>query len=301
MSFSSETKAELCEQHLSRPCCALAEAYGVLLFCNVFTPDAVRITTQSDAFARRLPRLFRTAFGVRFDETEEQANGKKRTFRLNRPEQLRTVLDAFGYDARASVALHINYALLEKDCCKAAFLRGAFLAGGSVTDPAKRYHLELATGHLAVHRELQALTPELNLHPRTAVRKSSYLTYWKQSDAIAEVLTVLGAPVAGMQIINARLEKNLVNGVNRQSNCDLANVEKAVAAAQSQIAAIHRLEADGRLNALPEKLRETARLRVEHPELPLAELAGLCVPPVSKSCLNHRLRRLTELAEGGAL
>lgn len=301
MSFSSETKAELCQLHLNRPCCAAAEAYGVLLFCNVFTPDAVRITTQSDDFARRLPRLFRTAFGVRFDETEEQAGGKKHTFRMNDRAQIRRLLDTFGYDERASVALHINYALLEKDCCKAAFLRGAFLAGGSVTDPAKRYHLELATGHLAVHRELQALTPELNLHPRTAMRKASCLTYWKQSDAIAEALTVMGAPVAGMKVINARLEKNLVNGVNRQSNCDLANVEKAVAAAQSQIAAIRRLEADGRMNTLPEKLRETARLRVEHPELSLAELAGLCVPPVSKSCLNHRLRKLSELAEGGSV
>lgn len=296
MSFSSDAKAELCQVHLSRPCCALAEAYGVLLFCNVFTPSAVRITTQSAEFAQRLPRLFRNAFGVRFDETPDPAAGGKRTFRIGNRETIRVILEAFGYSAEAAVALHINYALLEKDCCKAAFLRGAFLAGGSVTDPAKRYHLELSTSHLAVHRELQALIPEVNLHPRVTTRKTNYLTYWKQSDAIAEFLTTIGAPVAGMNVINAKLEKHVLNGVNRQYNCDVANVEKAVAAAQNQIAAIRRLEASGALAALPQKLQETARLRTQYPELSLSELVQLCDPPVSKSCLNHRLRKLMELA-----
>lgn len=297
MSFSSETKAELCQIHFKKPCCALAEAYGVLLFCNVFTPAAIRITTQSPAFAQRLPRLFRIAFGVRFDETPEPSACGKLTFRMTTKESIRTILAAFGCDAQTAAVLHINYALLEQDCCKAAFLRGAFLAGGSVTDPSKRYHLELSTSHLAVHRELQSLTPELHLFPRVTTRKASYLTYWKQSDAIAEFLTVIGAPVAGMNIINAKLEKNLLNGVNRQYNCDVANVEKAVAAAQNQIAAIRRLEASGVLATLPPKLQETARLRVENPELSLSDLAALCAEPVSKSCLNHRLRKLTELAE----
>lgn len=297
MSFSSETKAELCQSHYKCHSCALAEAYGVLLFCNVFTPSAVRITTQSVEFAQRLPKLFRIAFGVQFDELPDGNAGGKLTFRITSRETIQTILDAFGYDTQAAVALHINYALLEKDCCKASFLRGAFFTGGSVTDPAKRYHLEIGTSHLAVHRELQALAPELNLSPRTTTRKTSYLTYWKQSDAIAEFLTIIGAPLAGMNVINARLEKNLLNGVNRQYNCDVANVEKAVAAAQNQIAAIRRLEESGVLATLPPKLQETARLRVDNPELSLSELAGLCAEPVSKSCLNHRLRKLMELAE----
>ncbi|MCC8100627.1 MAG: DNA-binding protein WhiA [Clostridiales bacterium] len=298
MSFSSDTKAELCREKLSRSCCAQAEAYGALLFCNAFTPQEIRITTQSADVAQRLPRLFRKAFGVKFDCLPEAiVAGHKMTFRMTEPAAIRTVLDAYGYSPETAVALHINYAALEKDCCKAAFFRGAFLVGGSVTDPAKRYHLELSTSHLAVHRELQALAPELNLSPRETRRKASYLTYFKQSDAIADFLTTIGAPVAAMEVMNAKLEKNLVNGVNRQYNCDVANVEKAVAAAQEQIAAIRRLEERGILPHLSDKLRETARLRVEHPELSLSELAALCVPPVSKSCLNHRLRKLTELAQ----
>ncbi len=297
MSFSSDTKGELCREKLSHSCCAQAEAYGVLLFCNAFTPREIRITTQSADVAQRLPRLFRKAFGVKFDvQPEALVAGHKMTFRMTDPSAIRTVLDAYGYSPETAVALHINYAALEKDCCKAAFFRGAFLVGGSVTDPAKRYHLELATSHFAVHRELQALAPELNLAPRETRRKASYLTYFKQSDAIADFLTTIGAPVAAMEVMNAKLEKNLVNGVNRQYNCDVANVEKAVAAAQEQIAAIRRLEERGELPHLSDKLRETARLRVEHPELSLSELAALCVPPVSKSCLNHRLRKLTELA-----
>lgn len=297
MSFSSDTKAELCRDRLSRLCCAQAEAYGVLLFCNIFTSSAIRITTQSDAFAQRLPKLFRRAFGVKFDVLPDPAAEGKLTFLITDKAAIRHILDTFGCSPDSAVALHINYPVLEKDCCKAAFFRGAFLAGGSVTDPAKRYHLELNTSHLAVHRELQALTPELNFSPRTTSRKTSYLTYFKQSDAIADFLTTIGAPVHAMQIINARLEKNLLNGVNRQYNCDVANVEKAVAAAQEQIAAINHLEGTGRLALLSDKLKETAQLRVDHPELSLSELAQLCSPPVSKSCLNHRLRKLMELAQ----
>jgi DNA-binding protein WhiA len=302
MSFSSDTKAELCHEHFSRCCCAQAEAYGVLLFCNQFTPRSIRITTQSDDFAQRLPKLFRKAFQVNFDEVPPAAlSTGKRTFRITNRDSIAKILDTYGYDQRTAIALHINYPVLEKDCCKAAFFRGAFLAGGSVTAPDKRYHLELSTTHLAVHRELQALTPELNLDPRFTTRKTSYLTYFKQSDAIADFLTIIGAPVAGMAVINAKLEKNLLNGVNRQYNCDVANVEKSVAAAQEQIAAIHRLEAQGDLVHLPDKLQETARLRVENPELSLNELAALCDPPVSKSCLNHRLRKLLSLGRPDTL
>jgi hypothetical protein len=177
-----------------------------------------------------------------------------------------------------------------------AFCRGAFLAGGSVTDPIKGYHLEITTSHMHVHKEIQALMPELSLFPRETTRKSNYITYFKQNEAIARFLTTIGAPESSKGIIDARKQKNLRNGVNRQYNCDVANVEKAVQAAQTQIEAIRLLELRGELELLPEKLKETAELRRTHPELSLVQLAALCHPPVSKSCLNHRLRKLQELA-----
>ncbi len=298
MSFSSDVKDEICQSWPVSLASAQAEAYGILLFCNSFSAGGIRISTQSAAFARRLPPLFQEAFGIPFDEEPAEGVGHgKMTFRITSGESLSAILETFGYSHDSAVSLHINYAMLEEQPCIAAFCRGAFLAGGSVTDPAKRYHLELVTNHFYAHREFQALLPELQLAPRATVRKSNYLTYFKQSDAIAAFLTAIGAPEAARQVIRTRVEKNVLNGVNRQYNCDVANVDKAVTAALAQIEAIRRLRQGGALEQLPEKLRETARLREENPELSLSELAGICNPPVSKSCLNHRLRRLQELAE----
>lgn len=295
MSFASKVKGELCREKLSRHCCACAEAYGVLLFCNSFTPQRLRITTRSATFAQRLPRLFRKAFGVTFDQKPEDLNtGGKLTFEIDSPESMAKILDTYGYARENSISHHINYAVLEEECCRSAFLRGAFLAGGSVTDPEKRYHLELTTSHHYVHRELQSLLMEMGFEPKVINRNSNYVTYLKRSEAIADFLTTLGAPLAAMEIMNAKVEKNLRNGVNRWSNCDVANLEKAVDAAQSQIEAIRRLDRQVGLATLPEKLRETARLRLENPELSLSQLAQLA--QVSKSCLNHRLRKLMELS-----
>ena len=295
MSFASQVKGELCREKLSRHCCACAEAYGVLLFCNSFTPQRLRITTRSATFAQRLPRLFRKAFGVTFDQKPEDLNtGGKLTFEIDSPESMAKILDTYGYARENSISHHINYAVLEEECCRSAFLRGAFFAGGSVTDPEKRYHLELTTSHHYVHRELQSLLMEMGFEPKVINRNSNYVTYLKRSEAIADFLTTLGAPLAAMEIMNAKVEKNLRNGVNRWSNCDVANLEKAVDAAQSQIEAIRRLDRQVGLATLPEKLRETARLRLENPELSLSQLAQLA--QVSKSCLNHRLRKLMELS-----
>ena len=297
MSFSSETKAELCRDKLNHLECAQAEAYGVLLFCNVFTPWEVRVTTRSPDFAQRLPRLFQRAFDLTFDHVPGQSSQGKRSFLCEDRAKIARMLDTFGYSAETAAAQHINFAVLEEPETKAAFLRGAFLAGGSVTDPRKRYHLEIATTHFYVHRELQALLPELDLRPKETTRKANYITYFKQSEAIEDLLTTIGAPQAAMEVMNAKVEKNVMNSVNRRLNCDVANVDKAVQAAQSQIEAIRRLERRGELAELPAKLRETAALRMENPELSLSQLAELCDPPVSKSCLNHRLRRLTALGE----
>ena len=135
---------------------------------------------------------------------------------------------------------------------------------------------------------------DMGFEPKMVSRNNNYVTYIKRSEAIADFLTTVGAPLSAMEIMNAKVEKNLRNGVNRWSNCDVANLGKAVEAAQSQIEAIRRLEKNAGLDSLPDKLRETARLRIENPELSLAQLAALA--EVSKSCLNHRLRKLVELA-----
>lgn len=300
MSFSFDTKNELCKLPVQRRCCAQAEAYGILLYCHTFGSSEVRIITENPNFAARLSRLFQRAFDLRFDRQPDlgQGGAGKMVFQITEEQKLHHIIDQLGYDPRQSLALHINFAMLEEECCRASFLRGCFFAGGSVTDPLKRYHLELTGSHLQASRELEVLLRESGYPPKSVARNGSSVTYFKQSDQIEDFLTLIGAPAAAMRIMSAKVEKGIRNSVNRWLNCDSANLDKAVEAAQSQGTAIRRLEAAGRLAELPDKLQETAALRLAHPELSLSELAETFDPPVTKSCLNHRLRKLVELAEG---
>ena len=296
MSFSANVKSELCRPEVEKGCCALAEAMGALLYANTFSADGIRIVTESRDLGLRLPRLFRKGLGVSFDLLPEEGGSGKLTYTITDREKIRQVFSACGFSAETSVSLHVNFALLEKDCCRRAFLRGAFLAGGSVTDPEKRYHLELSTTHWKVSRETGTLLLEMELPAKETERKGSSVLYYKQSEAIEDFLTVIGAPVSAMAVMEAKIEKDWRNEANRKTNCDSANVDKAVAAAQEQLAAIRKLEERAVLETLPEKLRQTAALRREHPETTLSELAELHEPPISKSAVNHRMRKLLALA-----
>ena len=295
MSFCSKAKAELCKIPISKTCCAVAESYGVLLFCNTFSPTSIRIVTESRDFAQRLPKLFQKAFSLKFDQTPETEQGKQ-IFTMDDPRKIHLIYDVFGLEAATTVALQVNLGILEEDCCRVAFLRGAFMAGGSVTDPEKRYHLELATSHLRVSREVKHLMEEVGFAPKCVTRAGSHVLYFKQSDQIEDFLTTLGAPVCAMGIMEAKVEKDLRNGVNRRVNCETANLGKAVDAAQEQLAAIRRLKERGLYEELPQKLKETAQLRQDHPEATLLELSQMQDPPVSKSAINHRMRKLMELS-----
>ena len=293
-SFAYKVKSELCRQPVSRQCCARAEAYGILLYCNTFSASEVRIITGNPALAARLPKLFHRAFGLRFDRLPEEGESGKLVFQITDGGKLRRIVDLLGYDP--SLVLHVNFGLLEDDCCRTAFVRGAFLAGGSVTDPEKRYHLELATSHTQASREVSALLTEMGFLPHSVRRSGSSVIYFKQSEHIEDLLTTIGAPVAAMDIMTAKVDKEIRNGANRAMNCDMANVNKTVDAALEQIAGIRRLESSGRLAQMPEKLRQAARLRLENPEMSLQQLAERSDPPVSKSCMNHRMRKLMEEA-----
>ena len=297
MSFSFDTKNELCRLPVQKLCCARAEAYGILLYCHTFNSTEVRIITENQNFAARLPKLFHRAFNLRFDRQPEAGEEGKLIFQITDQEKLDHIIDLLGFDPRQNLVLHINFGLLEEECCRASFLRGIFFAGGSITDPYKRYHLELNCSHMQVSRELDALLRECNYPPKSVTRNSSFVTYFKQSDQIEDFLTLIGAPVAAMKIMTAKMEKDLRNSVNRRLNCDTANLDKAVEAAQEQLEAIRELRSRDILETLPEKLQQTAQLRELHPELTLAELAEEFYPPITKSCLNHRLRKLQELAK----
>lgn len=297
MSFSGNVKSELCRDEIEKSCCALAECMGTLLYANTFASDCIRIVTESRDFGLRLPRLFRKGLGVRFDLLPEQDAAGKLTYLLTDVEKIRRVFELCGFSAENSVSLHVNFGLLEKECCRRAFLRGAFLAGGSVTDPEKRYHLELSTTHLKASRETGTLLLEMELAAKETERKGSSVLYYKQSESIEDFLTAIGAPISAMAVMSAKIEKEWRNEANRRVNCDSANVDKTVEAAQEQLAAIRTLEERGVLQTLPQKLRETAALRLVHPESTLSELAALHDPPATKSAVNHRMRKLLATAK----
>lgn len=298
MSFASETKAEMCRQPINKKCCMAAEIYGILLYCNTFSADEIRIVTESRPFALRVEKLFDRAFGWEFDQRVGfDAPEGKLVLSVTEREKIEEVFARFGYERERIVAHHINLGVLESDCCKVSFVRGAFLAGGSATDPQKNYHLELITGHFNVSNEVVSMLFEMGFSARNSRRGGNCVTYLKQSEAIEDLLTTLGAPMAAMEIMNAKVEKDMRNSINRKVNCDTANVEKTVNAAMAQIEAIKALAESGALDGLGEKFKQTARLRVEHPEASIAELAAMSEPPVTKSCLNHRLRKIIELAK----
>ena len=292
MSFASGVKAELCSAAVRDKSCAVAECYGVLLYCNTFTAREIRIITGSGELAARLPRLFRRAFGLSFDVLPQEDAGGKRTLAFTDRDKIARIFRAFGSEPGEALSLHINLAVLEEEGCRAAFVRGAFLAGGSITDPDKRYHMELCTAHRSVSRECYSILLEMGFEPRESVRAGNYLVYFKQSQAIEDFFTAIGAPVSAMDIMSSAVEKEMRNSVNRKVNCDSANADKIVAAAQEQLDAIRRIEGEYGLDALPEGLQQAALLRIANPEASLAELAVLSDPPVSKSCLSHRLKKL---------
>ncbi len=298
VSFSASAKAEVCRIIPNRHCCALAECFGILLYCNSFSSDGIRIITESRDFAYILPKLFQKAFDLDFDSYPSLASPGKLMFQIWDEEKIHIIMDAFGFDSQGTLALYVNFPIVEEDCCKASFLRGAFLAGGSVTDPVKGYHMEFTTTHQSVARESNLLIHEvMSFAPKSAQRAGAQVLYLKQSDQLSDFLTYLGAPVAAMGIMEARLEKELNNKVNRRCNCDDANLSKVVEAAQEQLSAIRLLRERDQMEHLPLKLQQAAKAREENPEATLTELAAMMEPAITKPAMNNRMKRLVQLAK----
>ena len=298
ISFSGSAKAEICRNIPVKKCCALAECFGILLFCNTFSADSLKIVTESREFGQLLPKLFNRAFNVSFDIFPSLEAPGKLAFQIVDPDKIAVIMETYGFTPAETLALHVNLPVLEDECCKASFLRGAFLAGGSVTHPEKGYHMEMTPTHQSVARETYTLMDDvLGFAPKLTERGGNAVLYVKQSEKISDLLTLLGAGVGAMAIMEARLEKEMSNKVNRRCNCDDANISKVVDAAQEQLTAIRFLRESGMFENLPDKLKQAAEARERNPESALAELASQMEPPISKPAMNHRLQRLVQMAQ----
>ena len=202
-----------------------------------------------------------------------------------------------GGNLSAEKGLTVAPRLLGRSCCRKNYLRDLFLCCGSVSDPRKEYHLEWSCAGREQALQLQEILLSFGKEAKIVLRKKFYVVYFKDSDEIVELLGLMGAPVSMMEMENQRILKELRNSVNRRVNCETANIGKTVSASRKQISDIRFLEESGILRTLPESLREMAELRLQYPDTPLRELGDLAHPPIGKSGVNHRLRRLSEVAD----
>lgn len=291
-SFSQKTKEMLCKCETGKACCAAAELAGLSLFAARKTEGELRFVTENSAVAERICRLIARCFDAKVEPVREKSCF---VCRVN-DERLVAKLCGELCEMCGDEILPKN-ARVRKECCRGAFLRGAFLGGGTIVDPNKNYNLELVTVGEKLCVGVRNILAEMGLEFRQTVRRGNFVLYAKNSETICDSLTYMGAFGSNMEILNIKIERELRNNLNRAANGETANFDKVVKAAVRQIAAIEKIDRTIGIDELPQELREMARLRMTHKNLSLEELGKLMNPTLTKSGVNHRLKKLTDIAE----
>lgn len=312
MSFSSTVKNELCRHEDADVCCDLSELAAAISLNGTASAAGnggvnIRITTENAAFARRVYSHIKKLFGIYPEVTIRKSKKLKKhisyiivvTSGLGAARMLEKtgVGVEFSDDGQPSGIMLLKKNSFKKACCRKAFLRGAFLAGGSVSDPEKTYHLELTSRSRPIALELSRILGTFRLNARIIKRKGSYVTYLKEGENIVDFLNIIGAHTALMELENVRILKGMRNDVNRIVNCETANLDKTVNAAVRQVENIRYIMENMGQDVLPDSLREIAELRLAYADANLVELGQLLNPPLGKSGVNHRLRKLDRIAE----
>lgn len=289
MSFALQVKNELSENGLGRPCCMKAELAAFFLFGARLQDGCMKVVTEHAVVAQRLFMLLQKVFGIH--AKVEVRRHAITTYHLMVDRDVARILSELGMEEQ----FRIDYHLLREECCMKAFLRGAFFSCGSVTDPEKNYHMEFVTFRRQLSQDFVALLSELGIEAKVSIRKSNYVIYIKSSDLIGQMLILMGAAGAMLEFENVRVLKEVNNASNRATNCDMANVDRQLKAAEKQMLAIEKVLAAH--SDLPRELKEFCQVRKEHPSASLEELGKLMEPPISKSGVNHRMRKILKLAE----
>ncbi|MDY2590501.1 MAG: DNA-binding protein WhiA [Agathobacter sp.] len=284
MSFSSDIKEELGRQYSKSRHCQMAELSGMIeLDGRIDEQDGTMyFKTDNPVLLEKYAILMRKVFELDISKpiSKEETDRIMQTFKWNRLEGATT-----------------NGLILQNTCCKRAFIRGAFLAGGSMSDPNKSYHFEIVCHTHEQAKQLQSVMQSFDTDAKIVERKGHHVVYLKEGSQIVDMLNVMEAYVALMNLENVRILKEVRNTINRKVNCETANINKTVNAAVKQVEDIELIRERIGLDNLPENLREMALLRLEYPEATLKELGNYLEPPVGKSGVNHRLRKLSAIAE----
>lgn len=311
MSFSSIAKNEICRISEEKNCCQLAELSAILRMSGtiqIFGKQGMgfRIATENPAIARRIFSLLKTQFNIHTEIfVKKNTSLKKNNIYLldvsaamgAKEILVKTGILRENEEGVMSFYNRIVSELVKKNCCKRAYLRGAFLGGGSLSNPEKTYHMEFVTNSLEHGEELMKLINSFGLNSKVIQRKNNFIVYLKEGENIIDLLNVIGAHTALLDLENVRIYKEMRNNVNRLVNCETANLNKTVDAAIRQTEAIKFIKQKAGLKKLPVGLREVAELRLNYPDVSLKELGEMLSPPIGKSGINHRLRKIEKIAE----
>ncbi|NLU36221.1 MAG: DNA-binding protein WhiA [Clostridiales bacterium] len=312
MSFSSKAKNEICRIELRKSCCKLAELTALIQSSGIIQITGksrvrLKVSTENASIARRIFMLIKDLYQI----SPEVLVRKNRRLRKNNsymllvtdPDDALNILESthiLTYDKEGKIRVNlgsINQGIVQRKCCKKAYLRGAFLGGGSVSDPEKAYHLEFIANNKQYADSLCRLIREFDLHAKTIPRKNVYVVYLKEGEHIVNLLSLIGAHTALLNFENIRIYKDIRNNINRIVNCETANLSKTINAAVRQIENIEYIRDNIGFSKLAPPLRQVAELRLVHPDASLRELGEMLTPKVGKSGVNHRLRKLDKIAE----
>ncbi len=303
MSFSTETKHEICRKLSTRVSLQYSELYAMLLLGREFGPNSIVFKTENEHTFSHFIFLTEKLFKAKCEVVAplKGASGRNRTYTVTviSPEKCRKIFEHYGHDER-DVTLRVNRANIDDEEEQRAFIRGAFLACGSVTDPEKSYHLEFAVNYRNLCMDICRIIREIqdcDISVKMLSRGGSYIAYIKDSEQITDLLTYMGAVTAAMQVMGTKALKQVRNTANRRANSEIANLQKTASASARQIKAIKKLKKDGRFNLLPDELKKVAVIRYDYPELSLRDLGQQLDPPISRSGVNHRLDKIIKLAE----
>ena len=310
MSFSSDVKEELSRQMSTARHCRIAEIAAIVSMCGQVSISGgekyrLKIQTENLSVARKYFTLLKKTFNIDTEVSIKQNTylKKARTYLVmvkDHGDTIRILQAArlVGRDGeiRENLSLHDNL-VIQRSCCKRAFIRGAFLSAGSISNPRKSYHFEIACSAEKKAEQLRSIINSFGMDAKIVQRKKYHVVYIKEGDQIVDILNVMEAHVALMKLENVRILKEMRNSVNRKVNCETANLNKTVNAAVKQIEDIRYIQARAGIESLGEELADTARLRLEYPEASLKELGMMLTPQVGKSGVNHRLRKISSLAE----
>ena len=288
--------------------CQIAEFAAIMAFCGKVRRRTgglmgLELTTENEVVRRKVVELAIKAFSASEESFEVEYEGKNNriiNIFINDEKLIAKILMAIKWcDDNFTVVepVFVNHRIIQKECCKRAFIRGAFLAAGSISDPNKSYHYEIVCEYEEDAVQMQELLKFFNLDAKIIQRKRNYVTYIKEGNNITDVLNIMGAFVSQMKLYNVMILKGMRNDVNRKVNCETANLNKTIEAAVKQIRDIEYVRDTVGLESLSDGLREVAEIRLKNPDMKLKDIGELLNPPVGKSGVNHRLRKISELAQ----